>query len=192
MILKAKQKAKLLVEILRCHTSHKSSNCVFLFFLRRALIQQSVNAGEKLAFIKMVTKVCWSQQQPDWPDGHHWWPFTCQRCSGGYCVALKWQGCEATDEKVNTQRSGPFALKERGICRNLSAVFVWDNAALLKLKALKCFHVKVVSHDDFFCVCDSELATVTRSDFHPLCIIGFTAVFIERSKGKLQLQMPSF
>lgn len=115
MILKAKQKAKLLVEVLWCHTSHKSSYSVLLFFLHRALIQQSVNAGEKLAFIKKVTKMTlWSPQRPDWPAGHHWWPFSRQQWSGGYCVALKWQGCEVTDEKVNTQRSWPFARWKRG------------------------------------------------------------------------------
>lgn len=48
------------------------------------------------------------------PDGHRWWPFDRQQWSGGYCVALKWQGCEMTDEKANTQRSRPFTCWKKG------------------------------------------------------------------------------
>lgn len=110
----------------RPHTSHGTQIswlCVaVVFFLHIALTQQSVSDMKAQQWREACIHIegnendwiSWSQQQPNQPDGHHRWPFTCPQWSGGYCVALKWQGCEVTDERVNTQRSRRSTCWKRG------------------------------------------------------------------------------
>lgn len=75
-------------------------------------------------------------------------------------MALKRQGCEVTDERVNTQRLKSLHVLKEGDSQSLQGCILRTKEAVLKLKTSNCFQVEVVFHEDFF---SSQLATITGS-----------------------------
>lgn len=170
-ILKALLKAKLL----RCgherHMEHKSVYTLLLFLLfREALTQQRVSdmkiySGETWIHIKgnETDWMCRTKQQHSRPRGRHWWPFGWQHWSGGYCVALKWQGCEVTDEGVNTQGVKMLRMQKKREREKSAVTWVLDSQEQCILSwnlRNVSTHVKVVSR--YSCASlFSKLATMT-------------------------------
>lgn len=165
--LKARLKAKLLVELRwgrARHIKHTSTYSVVVFFLHTGLTQTAgrhLNSHqEKNCKKKGLNPLISAADLMTIPGGHP--PV------GGEVEATVWhfkqQGCEVTDERVNTQRSRRLTRWKRGkfvVTRVLDFPEQW--------RSLETQEMFPCRRRVRWIICDSELATITWSRFDPRC-----------------------
>lgn len=97
--LKALLKAKFVRWGHKCHTAHKSVFVVSRPDVKTQLLTQTLHGGKS----------------NDWRRRANRWSSSVARCNKVTAahVALKWQGCEETDENANTQRSRCLTSREQ-------------------------------------------------------------------------------